>query len=178
VNPANLHKTVLVFSLLFGRTLALASNPSPSEAQAGTSNDLFIMFGSDFVRPGLAPKANYNIGLGHTFTFLKKDPFGDELTFGYTYENAGSHGFPRTTFGSHTEALEITKNFGLPKTKPLTGYTWIQAGITSIPYGFRKCSIKSRRYPGTQQQVLAAPEVGDAAARASGFVIGHITDFC
>jgi hypothetical protein len=32
------------------------------------------MFGADFVRPGLAPKANYNIGLGHTFGFLKKNP--------------------------------------------------------------------------------------------------------
>ncbi len=28
------------------------------------------------------------------FGFLKKDPFGDELTFGYMYENSGTHGFP------------------------------------------------------------------------------------
>jgi hypothetical protein len=70
------------------------STPAPPAAEAGTSNDLFVMFGSDFVRPGLEPKANYNIGLGHTFAFMK--------------------------------------NFGLPKTKRLTGYTWVQGGITSM----------------------------------------------
>jgi len=90
------------------------------------------MFGSDLVRPGLLPKANYNIGLGHTFGFLKKDPLGDELTFAYTYENGGSHGFLHTPFGSHTEAAGVMKNFGLPRTKRLSGYTWIQGGITSM----------------------------------------------
>jgi hypothetical protein len=63
---------------------------------------------------------------------LKKDPIGDELTFGYTYENAGSHGFFHTNFGSHTEALGVMKNFGLPKTKMVTGYTWVQVGLTSF----------------------------------------------
>lgn len=90
------------------------------------------MFGSDLVRPGLLLKANYNIGLCHTFTFLKKNPIGDELTFSYTYENAGSHGFLHTDFGSHTEALGIMKNFGQPKTKRITGYTWVQGGLTSM----------------------------------------------
>ena len=138
MKPAIPHKAALVLSLLlFIRAVASAqatppTSPPPTEPQAGTSNDLFIMFGSDFVRPGLAPKANYNIGLGHTFGFLKKDPFGDEFTFGYTYENGGSHGFLHTAFGSHTEALGIMKNFGLPKTKRVTGYTWIQGGITSM----------------------------------------------
>jgi hypothetical protein len=107
------------------------SNP-PASAESGTSNDLFIMFGSDLVRPGLEPKANYNIGLGHTFGFLKKDPIGDEITFAYTYESAGSHGFLHTEFGSHTEALGLMKNFAIPGTKRLTGYTWIQGGITSM----------------------------------------------
>jgi hypothetical protein len=41
---------------------------------AGTSTDFFVMMGSDFIRPGLEPKANYNIGIGHTFGFLKKGP--------------------------------------------------------------------------------------------------------
>jgi len=92
---------LLATAIAFGQ-----SQPaSPESADAGTSSDLFVMFGSDFVRPGLAPKANYNIGLGHTFKFLKKDPFGDEITFAYTYENAGSHGFLHTDFGSHTESL-------------------------------------------------------------------------
>ena len=90
------------------------------------------MFGSDFVRPGLAPKSNYNIGLGHTFGFLKKDPLGDELTFAYTYENGGSHGFWHTDFGSHMEAAGLMKNFGLPKTRRVTGYTWIQIGVSSL----------------------------------------------
>ena len=107
---------------------ATANEPSDSE----TSTDLIVMFGSDLVRPGLLPKANDNIGLGHTFGFLKKNPLGDELTFAYTYENAGSHGFLHTDFGSHTEALGIMRNFGLPKIKRVTGYTWVQIGVTSM----------------------------------------------
>jgi hypothetical protein len=90
------------------------------------------MFGSEFDRPGLLPRANYNIGIGHTFGFLKKDPLGDELTFGYTYENSGSHGFLDTPFGEHTESLGVMKNVSLPRTKLVTGYTWIQSGITSF----------------------------------------------
>ena len=117
----------------FGSVSAAAQNTAAApEPQSGTSTDLFVMFGSDLVRPGLAPKANYNIGLGHTFGFLAKDPIGDEVTFAYTYENAGSHGFLHTSFGSHTEALGIMKNFALPKTKRFTAYTWIQGGITSV----------------------------------------------
>jgi hypothetical protein len=96
-----------------------------------TTNDLFVMSGSDFDRPGLLPRANYNIGIGHMFDFLKKDPFGDELTFGYTYENSGNHGFLHTAFGEHTESVGVMKNFPLPAAKRLTGYTWIQTGVTS-----------------------------------------------
>ena len=98
---------------------------------SSTSTDLFVMIGSDFDRPGLLPRASYNIGIGHTFAFLKKDPLGDEITFGYTYENAGTHGFLATAFGEHTESLGVMKNFSLPKTKLLTGYTWLQSGMTS-----------------------------------------------
>jgi hypothetical protein len=115
-------------SIAFGQT----TPASPEPEDSGTSNDLFVMFGSDLVRPGLLPKANYNVGLGHTFKFLKKDPIGDEITFAYTYENAGSHGFLHTNFGSHTEALGLMKNFGIPGTKRVSGYTWIQGGITSL----------------------------------------------
>lgn len=104
---------------------------APAQEVAGTSTDLFVMFGSDFDRPGLLPRANYNIGIGHTFGFLKKDPIGDELTFGYTYENSGSHGFLHTVHGEHTESVGLMKNFSLPETKTVTGYTWIQSGITS-----------------------------------------------
>jgi len=114
--------------------LALAqapASPAPEAAPSGTSTDLFVMFGSDFDRPGLLPRANYNIGIGHTFGFLKKDFFGDELTFAYTYENSGTHGFLHTAFGEHTESVGLMKNFPLPATKVVTGYTWIQTGITS-----------------------------------------------
>jgi hypothetical protein len=99
---------------------------------SGTTNDLFVMLGSDVDRPGLLPRANYNIGLGHMFGFLKNDPLGDELTFGYMYENSGSHGFLHTAFGEHTESVGIMKNFPLPATKRLTGYTMIQTGLTSF----------------------------------------------
>ena len=122
--------TLLVSGAAFSQTTAAPSAQESSEA--GTSNDLFIMFGSDLVRPGWLPRANYNIGLGHTFEFLKKNPIGDELTFAYTYENAGSHGFFHTDYGSHTEALGVMKNFGLPKVKRVTAYTWIQGGLTSM----------------------------------------------
>jgi hypothetical protein len=102
-----------------------------TEESGGTNTDLFVMFGSDFDRPGLVPRANYNIGIGHTFGFLKKDPLGDELTFSYTYENSGNHGFLHTDSGEHTETVGLMKNFSLPKTKLVTGYTWIQGGITT-----------------------------------------------
>ena len=107
-----------------GGAPSVAGSPS-------TSTDLFVMVGSDIDRPGLLPRANYNLGIGHTFAFLKRDPLGDELTFGYTYENAGTHGFLHTALGEHTESLGLMKNFGLPRTKAVTGYTWIQSGITS-----------------------------------------------
>jgi hypothetical protein len=119
--------------LLLGAALTSAQQQSAEGAtESSTSNDLFVMFGSDFVRPGLAPKSNYNIGLGHTFSFLKKNPFGDELTFAYTYENGGSHGFLHTDFGSHTENIGVMKNFSIPRTKRVTGYTWIMGGLTSL----------------------------------------------
>ena len=99
--------------------------------ESTTGTDLFVMLGSDFVRPGLAPKANYNIGIGHSFGFLKKDPIGDELTFAYTYEDSGP-GFWHSQFGSHTESVGVMKNFELPKTKRVSGYTWVQVGISTF----------------------------------------------
>lgn len=122
---------LLASDLLFGQT-SVAPPSRVVEESSGTSTDLFVMFGSDFVRPGLAPKANYNIGLGHTFEFFKKNPIGDEITFAYTYENAASHGFLHADFGSHTEALGLMKNFGIPRIKRVSAYTWIQGGITSL----------------------------------------------
>lgn len=131
---------VFAFSLVFfGATVCRAqdqtqTSPDAGAQEAGTSTDLFIMLGSDFDRPGLLPKANDDIGIGHTFGFLKKDPIGDELTFAYTYEDAGS-GFWHSDYGSHTESFGVMKNFGLPKTKIVTGYTWVQVGVTSLTGG-------------------------------------------
>ena len=124
---------IIAFVLTAGARYAHPQTASAShEAEASsTSTDLFVMIGSDFDRPGLVPRANFNIGIGHTFGLLKKDPLGDELTFGYTYENAGTHGFFHTAYGEHTESAGVMKNFSLPKTKAVTGYTWLQSGITS-----------------------------------------------
>jgi hypothetical protein len=111
--------------------------PAQEQAQtedAGTSTDLFFMLGSDLDRPGWVPAANCNVGIGHTFGFLKKDPFGDEVTLAYTYESGGPN-FWHSTIDSDTESLGIMKNFNLPKTKLVTGYTWVQIGLTSYTGG-------------------------------------------
>ena len=134
---AKIAKAILAASLVFilvpvcwPQDQSQGSTASSPE-ESGTSTDLFVMLGSDFVRPGLAPKANYNVGIGHTFGFLKKDLIGDELTFAYTYEDGGS-GFWHSQFGSHTESFGVMKNFGLPKIRRVSGYTWLQVGISSF----------------------------------------------
>jgi hypothetical protein len=122
---------IVALAFSYGSSRAQTPTPAAEAGDSSTSTDLFVMIGSDFDRPGLLPRSNYNIGIGHTFGFLKKDPIGDELTFAYTYENAGTHGWLHTNFGEHTEQLGVMKNFGLPGTKIVTGYTWLQSGITS-----------------------------------------------
>lgn len=142
---SNLVTTILAVMFVLDLASPSGAQAQPEQSQdSGTSTDLWIMPGSDFVRPGLAAKANYNIGIGHTFGFLKKDPLGDEVTFGYTYENAGS-GFWHSQFGSDTESLGIMKNFGIPKTKLVTGYTWIQLGLTSFT---GNTHVQNRLYDG------------------------------
>jgi hypothetical protein len=143
---------VLTACALLSIPLAHAAAQSPETTGApmagmtmDTSTDFFIMPGSDFDRPGLVPRANLNIGIGHSFGFLKKDPIGDELTLSYTYENAGSHGFFHTDFGSHTEALGVMKNFNLPRIKAVSGYTCIEAGITSFT---GNAYVQNRLYDG------------------------------
>jgi hypothetical protein len=137
--------TFFLLSTIYLTAQNQTTAPAQPPADSGTSTDLFLMPGSDFDRPGLVPRANLNIGIGHTFGFLKKDPIGDELTFAYTYENAGSHGFFHTSYGSHTEALGVMKNFALPHTKVVTGYTWVQAGLTSFT-GY--AHVENRFYDG------------------------------
>jgi hypothetical protein len=177
-------KCILVASLIFLSTPASwAQQEQPQDAC--TSTDLW-MLGSDFVRPGLAAKANYKIGIGHTFGFLKKDPIGDELTFGYTYEDAGS-GFWHSQFGSHTESVGVMKNFGLPKTKLVTGLPGFNRALRVLPEtppcrtisitvslwaqlstsmhailpGFKRASTRWSRHRGTRPQALDIRGVGD-----------------
>jgi hypothetical protein len=122
----------LASKAVFAQTQVSPTSPVIVAEAPSTSNDLFVMAGSDVDRPGSLPRANYNVGIGHTFGFLKHDPVGDEITFAYTYENAGTHGFLHTSFGEHTEQIGVMKNFGLPRLKVLTGYSWLQTGITSF----------------------------------------------
>jgi hypothetical protein len=115
-------------------TVAAPAQEQAQPEEAGTSTDLFVMLGSDLDRPGWVPAANYNIGIGHTFGFLKTDPFGDEITVAYTYESGGPT-FWHSTINSDTESLGLMKNFNVPKTKRVTGYTWVQIGLTSFVGG-------------------------------------------
>jgi hypothetical protein len=73
------------------------------------ANDFFVMAGSDFDRPGLLPRANYSVGIGPMLGFLKKDPFGNEVTFSCMYENSSSQGFLHTRFGEHTESAGVMR---------------------------------------------------------------------
>ena len=121
----------LAMMMLAPLSFAQTTTTDPMAMTETPSTDLFVMFGSDFNRPGLLPRANYSVGIGHTYGFLKKNPLGDELIVSYMYENAGTHGFFSTVFGEHTESIGTMRNVTLPKTRALAGYTWIQGGITS-----------------------------------------------
>lgn len=130
-------KKLLALALLAVGTVFAQSAPAPT-----TTTDIFVMAGSSFVRPGLAAKANYNIGIGHQFSFFRKDDsvkgtvaklIGDELTASYTYENGGS-GFFHSNFASHTETIGVMNNLPLP-VKNTTLYLWPQIGITSMAGG-------------------------------------------
>ena len=128
----------------FCKAQVAAPQASEQTQAGGTSTDLYLMLGSDLDRPGWVPAANYNIGIGHTFGFLKKDPFGDELTVAYTYESGGPS-FWHSTINSDTESIGVMKNFGLPKTKRVTAYTWVQIGLTSYTGGG---AVQNRFYDG------------------------------
>src|SRR5580704_17364254 len=142
------HSTIVRAIALAAQVLARApfcrAQVQPPPGDSGTSTDLFVMLGPDLDRPGVVAKANYNVGVGHTFAFLKKDPIGDEITLAYTYENAGP-GFWHSAFASDTESVGIMKNFGLPRTQRVTAYTWVQIGLTSFTGG---PSVQNRFYDG------------------------------
>ena len=122
-----------------------------------TTTDVFVMAGADFIRPGLAAKANYNVGIGHQFSFYRKDEdslcgiiailLGDELTASYTYENGGS-GFFHSRYGSHTESIGVMNNLPVPKVKSskIGMYLWPQIGITSMTGGTKTLNRLSGSY--------------------------------
>jgi hypothetical protein len=120
------------------------------------STDIFVMPGTDFSRPGLYTRANLNIGIGHVPDFLAhNDSFhpllGTELTFAYTYENAGSYGWLHSNQGAHTEAIGEMRNFQWfthSKAPLITEYTWVQLGLTSITGGNSRASVQNRFYNG------------------------------
>jgi hypothetical protein len=149
----------LLFVLANGVSGQSAQTPSNDMEMSGTSTDLFVMMGSDFVRPGLAPKANYNIGIGHTFGFLKKDPIGDELTFSYTYEDGGS-GFWHSDFGSHTEAaFRIISTMASLLAGSFTSTNTTQCGSRTL-------STKLSRYLGTRPSASATHGVGSKRVKS------------
>ena len=96
------------------------------------ATDVTIFIGSDFIRPDLVPRANLAFAIGHSFHFLRHDPFGAKLTFAYTYENTGTHGFIHTRFGEHTEQLGLLRDIKLGHSERFSAYTVVQAGISSL----------------------------------------------
>ncbi len=137
-------RTIAVVACVLARGAFCRAQVQAPPDDSGTSTDLFVMLGPDLDRPGLIAKGNYNVGVGHTFGFLKKDPIGDEITVAYTYENAGP-GFWHSALASDTESVGIMKNFGLPSTQRVTGYTWVQIGLTSFTGGSQ---VQNRFYDG------------------------------
>ena len=96
------------------------------------ATDVTVFVGSDFVRPGLLPRANLSVAVGHSFKFLRRNPLGSKLTFGYTYENTGTHGFFHTSFGEHTEQLGLLRDIKLGHQERFSAYTIVQAGLSSL----------------------------------------------
>lgn len=107
------------------------------------STDIYLMPGSDVVRPGNLPRVNLNIGAGHMVG-------ANELTFAYTYENAGSHGFWHSNQGAHTEAIGLMRSYNINKTWAL--YAWQQEGITSITGGPK--GVQNRLYSGSSIGII------------------------
>jgi hypothetical protein len=94
--------------------------------------DFTIYAGSDFVRPGGLPRANLQFAIGHRFDWLLKNPLGSVLVFNYAYENAGTHGFFHTKFGSHSEDLGVMRDFRISKEHHISGYNLLQVGISTL----------------------------------------------
>lgn len=98
------------------------------------SNDLFVLMGSD-VSQAWQAKANYAVGYGRTLTALGGNPvgqLGQELTFSYSYEDAGS-GFFHSAYGAHTGQVGLMRNFRATKT--VGTYSTVALGLTALTGG-------------------------------------------
>lgn len=105
------------------------------------------MHGSDFDWPELVPRAHLNIGIGHTVRFLKRDPFGDELTFSYACENAGTCGFIHTQLDEPTEQSRVMKNFGSSSLRHRAAVPGFKAGLRlfwRLPCDEQACKFRRR----------------------------------
>jgi hypothetical protein len=94
--------------------------------------DFTVYVGSDFVRPGGLPRANLQFAIGHRFDGILKDPLGSVLVFNYAYENAGTHGFFHTMFGSHSEDFGVMRDFHISHEHHISGYNLLQAGVSTL----------------------------------------------
>ena len=94
--------------------------------------DFTVYVGSDFVRPGGLPRANLQFAVGHKFDGLLKDPLGSVLVFNYAYENAGTHGFFHTQYGSHSEDFGVMRDFHISERHHVSGYNLLQAGMSTL----------------------------------------------
>jgi hypothetical protein len=116
------------------------------------NTDIFGSVGADFT---LAPRFNGMVGIGRRFhmkkdceTFVPTSHHADlilvepsyssckeskarwEVTGTYSYENNGNHGFLKTQFASHTEAIGLVRSFHMPGR--FTSFATTHTGITEF----------------------------------------------
>lgn len=100
---------------------------SSAQAIDFKKTDIFGSVGSDFT---LAPRGNYNFGIGQKFQF-KKNPakkYRWELMATYSYENNGNHGFLHTSYSSNTWATGISRSIHIPGR--FTSFVVLRSGAT------------------------------------------------
>jgi hypothetical protein len=100
---------------------------SPCCFALDSKTDLFGAFGSDVMN---SPRANYTLGIGRSFDWMKHLHIGDEVTLTHTYENNGNHGFLKTVYAAHTTALGVVKYVRVPDSR-FTSFVAVHAGETS-----------------------------------------------
>jgi hypothetical protein len=106
--------------------------------------DIFGSVGADFT---LAPRFNGMVGIGHRFQMKKDCHLSNQLVEGpmkvcretkprweviaaYSYENNGNHGFLKTAYASHTEAVGLVRSFHIPGR--FTSFATTHTGVTEF----------------------------------------------